>query len=364
MKNKNYYAILMAGGVGSRFWPVSTAEFPKQFHDMLGTGDTLIQKTFNRLAHLIPKENIFILTNERYNDLVFEQLPEVTKRQVVLEPAMRNTAPCILYASLKIQKENPDAVMIVAPSDHWIEDEKAFSKNVQQAFDFCAKNNALMTLGITPTFPNTGYGYIEYNLEPEALEDVYIKSVNQFREKPDYETAKTFIEQGNFLWNAGIFMWSVKSVVASFKNNQPTLYALFKNGIGAYNTDFEDDFIRDNYAKAENISVDYAIMEKSKNVFVIAAEFDWNDLGTWGSLYDKLDKDSSGNAVVNSRILTEDASGNMIRTKNDKVVVVDGLQDYIIVDKDEVLLIYPKAKEQDIKKVLQKVKTTYGDHLG
>lgn len=354
----------MAGGVGSRFWPVSTEEFPKQFHDMLGTGDTLIQKTFNRLAHLIPKENIFILTNERYNDLVFEQLPEVTKRQVVLEPAMRNTAPCILYASLKIQKENPDAVMIVAPSDHWIEDENAFSKNVQQAFDFCAKNNALMTLGITPTFPNTGYGYIEYNLESEASEDVYIKSVNQFREKPDYETAKTFIEQGNFLWNAGIFMWSVKSVVEAFKNNQPTLYALFENGIGAYNTNFEDDFIRDNYAKAENISVDYAIMEKSKNVFVIAAEFDWNDLGTWGSLYDKLDKDNSGNAVVNARTLTEDASGNMIRTKNDKVVVVDGLQDYIIVDKDEVLLIYPKAKEQDIKKVLQKVKTTYGDHLG
>lgn len=354
----------MAGGVGSRFWPVSTEEFPKQFHDMLGTGDTLIQKTFNRLAHLIPKENIFILTNERYNDLVFEQLPEVTKRQVVLEPAMRNTAPCILYASLKIQKENPDAVMIVAPSDHWIEDENAFSKNVQQAFDFCAKNNALMTLGITPTFPNTGYGYIEYNLESEASEDVYIKSVNQFREKPDYETAKTFIEQGNFLWNAGIFMWSVKSVVEAFKNNQPTLYALFENGIGTYNTNFEDDFIRDNYAKAENISVDYAIMEKSKNVFVIAAEFDWNDLGTWGSLYDKLDKDNSGNAVVNARTLTEDASGNMIRTKNDKVVVVDGLQDYIIVDKDEVLLIYPKAKEQDIKKVLQKVKTTYGDHLG
>ncbi|WP_418602550.1 mannose-1-phosphate guanylyltransferase [Hwangdonia sp.] len=358
--NKNYYAILMAGGVGSRFWPVSTEAFPKQFHDMLGTGDTLIQKTFNRLAHLIPKENIFILTNERYNDLVFEQLPEVTKRQVVLEPAMRNTAPCILYASLKIQKENPDAVMIVAPSDHWIEDENIFAKNVQQAFDYCAENNALMTLGITPTFPNTGYGYIEFdNASAEA-----IKSVNQFREKPDYETAKTFIAQGNFLWNAGIFMWSVKSVVEAFKNNQPALYALFENGISAYNTDAEDDFIRINYEKAENISVDYAIMEKSNNVFVIAAEFDWNDLGTWGSLYDKLDKDKAGNAVVNSRTLTEEASGNMIRTKNDKVVVVDGLQDYIIVDKDEVLLIYPKSKEQDIKKVLQKVKHKFGNHLG
>ena len=358
--NKNYYAILMAGGVGSRFWPVSTEEFPKQFHDMLGTGDTLIQKTFNRLAKLIPQENIFILTNERYNDLVFEQLPTVTKRQVVLEPAMRNTAPCILYASLKIQKENPDAIMIVAPSDHWIEDETTFSNNVQQAFDFCSKNDALMTLGIQPTFPNTGYGYIEF----DKTSNDNIKAVDQFREKPDYNTAKAFIEQGNFLWNAGIFMWSVKSVVAAFQNNQPVLYELFKSGLSKYNTDQEYDFIQENYAKSENISVDYAIMETSKNVYVIAAEFDWNDLGTWGSLYDKLDKDTNGNAVVNTRTLTEDASGNMIRTANNKIVVVDGLQDYIIVDKEDVLLIYPKSKEQDIKKVLQKVKGKFGEQYG
>jgi mannose-1-phosphate guanylyltransferase len=358
--NKNYYAILMAGGVGSRFWPVSTQDFPKQFHDMLGTGDTLIQKTFNRLANLIPKENIFILTNERYNDLVFKQLPEVTKRQVVLEPAMRNTAPCILYAALKIQKENQDAVMIVAPSDHWIEDEKAFSQNVQQAFDFCSQNDALMTLGIQPTFPNTGYGYIEYNKSTTSD----IKPVNQFREKPDYETAKKFIAQGNFLWNAGIFMWSVSSVINAYKKNQPELYQLFQNGIEVYNTNLEDEFINTNYSKAENISVDYAIMESSKNVFVLPATFDWNDLGTWGSLYDKLDKDNNNNAVVNARTLTEDASGNMIRTQGDKIVVVDGLQDYIIVDKDEVLLIFPKTKEQDIKKVLQKVKSTFGEHYG
>ncbi|MCF6296353.1 MAG: mannose-1-phosphate guanylyltransferase [Flavobacteriaceae bacterium] len=358
--NKNYYAILMAGGVGSRFWPVSTQDFPKQFHDMLGTGETLIQKTFSRLSKLIPSENIFILTNERYNDLVFRQLPEVTKRQVVLEPAMRNTAPCILYASLKIQKENPDAVMIVAPSDHWIEDETAFTKNVQQAFDFCSQNDALMTLGIQPTFANTGYGYIEYDKSANNA----IKPVSQFREKPDYDTAKEFIAQGNFLWNAGIFMWSVNSVVKAFQNNQPELFELFKKGIEVYNTDFEDDFVRDNYAKAENISVDYAIMEMSKNVFVLPAEFDWNDLGTWGSLYDKLDKDDNGNAVVNARTLTEDASGNMIRTKNDKIVVVDGLQDYIIVDKDDVLLIIPKSKEQDIKKVLQKVKDKFGEYYG
>lgn len=360
MKNQNYYAILMAGGVGSRFWPVSTQNFPKQFHDMLGTGDTLIQKTFQRLAKLIPEENIFILTNERYNDLVIEQLPSITKRQVVLEPAMRNTAPCILYASLKIQKENENAVMIVAPSDHWIEDEDAFSKNVQIAFDYCESNDALMTLGITPTFPNTGYGYIEY----DKSSDVDIKPVKQFREKPDYKTAKSFLAQGNFLWNAGIFMWSAKSVVAAFQRNQPELYQLFERGYDIYNTDAEDDFIKNNYSKAENISVDYALMEKSDNVFVIPATFDWNDLGTWGSLYDKLDKDAHDNAVVNARVLAEDASGNMIRSNKDKIVVVDGLKDYIIVDKDEVLLIFPKEKEQDIKKVLQNVKANFGEEYG
>lgn len=360
MQNKNYYAILMAGGVGSRFWPVSTESFPKQFHDMLGTGDTLLQKTFQRLNKLIPTENIFILTNEKYNDLVLQQLPEVKQKQVVLEPAMRNTAPCILYASLKIQKLNPDAVMIVAPSDHWIEDETAFTQNVQQAFQFCEQNDALMTLGIKPTFPNTGYGYIECGNDSEEN----ISEVIQFREKPDYNTAKQFLAQGNFLWNAGIFMWSASSVINAFKNNQPELFQHFNKGMELYNTDAEAEFIEENYAKAENISVDYAIMESSKNVYVIPATFDWNDLGTWGSLYDKLDKDQNQNAVVNAKTLVEDASGNMIRTAKEKVVVVDGLNDYIIVDKDEVLLIFPKTKEQDIKKVLQNVKNTFGEHYG
>jgi len=358
--NKNYYAILMAGGVGSRFWPVSTQDFPKQFHDMLGTGETLIQKTFSRLSQIIPKENIFILTNERYNDLVFKQLPEVTKRQVVLEPAMRNTAPCILYAALKIQKENPNAVMIVAPSDHWIENEDAFTQNVQQAFEFCSRKNVLMTLGITPTFPNTGYGYIEY----DKTSNQDIKVVNQFREKPDYETAKEFIAKGNFLWNAGIFMWSVSSVISAFKNNQPELYILFEQGIDVYNTDFEDDFVRDNYGKSENISVDYAIMEKSDNVYVLPATFDWNDLGTWGSLYDKLEKDGHNNAILNAMSLAENAEGNIIRTKKDKLVVVDGLNNYIIVDEGNTLLIYPKSKEQDIKKILQRFKTKYVENYG
>lgn len=347
----------MAGGVGSRFWPVSMNSFPKQFHDMLGTGETLIQKTFQRLSKFIPKQNIYILTNADYNDLVLEQLPDISQEQVVLEPAMRNTAPCILYAALKIQKENPDALMLVAPSDHWIEDEAAFSKNVLTAFDFCEQNDALMTLGIQPTFPNTGYGYIEYDTETENV----VKPVKQFREKPDYATARSFIKQGNFVWNAGIFMWSVASVLKAFKTNQPELFQLFEHGIPSYNTASESEFIAENYVKADNISVDYAIMESSKNVYVLSAEFDWNDLGTWGSLYDKLDKDEDNNAVVNARTLVEDASGNMIRTKDNKIVVVDGLNDYIIIDKDDVLLIYPKAKEQDIKGIRNKVRDTFGD---
>ena len=355
--NKNYFAVLMAGGVGSRFWPVSTSTYPKQFHDMLGTGKTLIQKTFDRLNKFIPTENILILTNERYNDLVLQQLPMVGQDQVVLEPAMRNTAPCILYAALKIQKMNPDAVMIVAPSDHWIEDEKAFENDVKACFDKCEHEQVLCTLGIQPTFPNTGFGYIEF----EKGSDKNLKKVSQFREKPDYETAKEFLAQGNFLWNAGIFMWSVKTIVEAFKNYQPGQFDLFQKGLSCYNTTEEQSFIQENYPKAENISIDYAILEQSKSIFTLPATFDWNDLGTWGALYDKLDKDDAKNAVVNSKTILQDAKGNMIRTPKGKIVVVDGLEDYIIVDKEEVLLIYPKAKQQDIKKVLGQVKEKFGD---
>ena len=347
----------MAGGVGSRFWPVSTQDFPKQFHDMLGTGETLIQNTFRRLANIIPEENIFILTNERYNDLVFEQLPSLTQRQVVLEPEMRNTAPCILYASLKIKKENEDAIMIVAPSDHWIEDQNAFTQNVEEAFNFCSQNDALMTLGITPTFPNTGYGYIEFDNSSE----VSIKPVEQFREKPNYETAKSFLSQGNFLWNAGIFMWSVKSIIASFKKNLPEMYQLFSEGIEVLNTPDEQQFITDNYEKSENISIDYGILEKSKNVFLKKAEFDWNDLGTWGALHDKLEKDKDQNAIVNAIPHFNDASGNMIYTALEKLVVIDGIKDYIIIDKEGVLMIYPKEKEQEIKNLLSDIKTRFNN---
>ncbi len=341
----------MAGGVGSRFWPVSTTEFPKQFHDMLGAGSTLIQKTFDRLSQIIPAENILILTNEKYNDLVLEQLPMVKQEQVLLEPAMRNTAPCILYASLKIKKQNPDALMVVAPSDHWIEDENAFVENLQQCFDFCAQQDALMTLGIQPTFPNTGYGYIEFDKSDKNP----IKRVSQFREKPDYATAKEFIDSGNFLWNGGIFIWSVKAITTAFDNFQPEMNALFMKGYESYNTHREKHFINAHYAQAANVSIDYAILEKASNVYVLPATFDWNDLGTWGSLHEKLPKDDNNNAVVNATVILENASNNIIRTEGTKLIVIDGLNDYIIVDKDEVLLIYPKNKEQEIKAIVSKI---------
>jgi mannose-1-phosphate guanylyltransferase len=354
--NKDYYAVIMAGGIGSRFWPVSTQEFPKQFHDMLGTGQTLLQKTFSRLNKIIPSENIYILTNEMYLEITLKQLPEISKKQVVLEPAMRNTAPCILLSALKIKKENPNAVMLVAPSDHWIEDENAFAGDIKTCFDAAEKDNILLTLGIEPTFPNTGYGYIESD-KNDASE---IKKVKQFREKPDYETAKQFLAAGNFQWNAGIFIWSVKSIVASFEKHLAEMNLLFSKGIPVLNTSEEKKFIEKNYSEAENISIDFGILEKADNVFMKKATFDWNDLGTWGALYDKLDKDGNDNSVVNAETLIKNSKNNMVFTDSKKLVVLDGIEDYIVVDKKDVLLLFPKKKEQEIKELLKEVSTKFG----
>ncbi len=354
--NKNYYAVIMAGGIGSRFWPVSTQDFPKQFHDMLGTGQTLLQKTFSRLNKIIPSENIYILTNEMYLEITLKQLPEISEKQVVLEPAMRNTAPCILLSALKIKKENPNAVMLVAPSDHWIEDENAFAGDIKTCFDAAEKNNILLTLGIEPSFPNTGYGYIESD-KNDASE---IKKVKQFREKPDYETAKQFLAAGNFLWNAGIFIWSVKSIVASFENHLSEMNLLFSKGMAVLNTSEEKKFIDLNYPEAENISIDYGILEKANNVYLKKATFDWNDLGTWGALYDKLDKDENNNSVVNADTYFKDSKNNMVFTNTKKLVVLDGIEDYIVVDNEEVLLLFPKKKEQEIKQLLSEVSNKFG----
>ncbi len=359
-KNKNYYALLMAGGVGSRFWPVSVEAYPKQFHDMLGTGDTLLQKTFNRLAKLVPEDQILILTNSKYNDLVKEQIPQIAQKNIVLESAMRNTAPCILLSALKVEKENPDAVMIVAPSDAWIEDEDAFVHDLQIAFDASQGDNVITTIGIQPTFPNTGYGYINYDQSDSA----FAKAVKRFTEKPDYNTAKQFFESGEYLWNAGMFIWSAQTVLNGFKAHLPEMYDLFAKGIPVYNTSDEQEFINENYPNAENISIDYGIMEKHEHVKVVPATFDWNDLGTWGSLYEKIDKDSDENAIVNARVITSNTSGTIIKTERNKVVVVDGLQDYIIVEKEDVLVIVPKSKEQDIKEIRNAVQSKFGRNLG
>ena len=354
--NKNYYAVIMAGGVGSRFWPVSTSAYPKQFHDMLGTGDSLIQKTFKRLSRLVPEEQILISTNNGYKDLVQEQLPQVSDAQLVLEPVMRNTAPCILMAALKIQKENPDAVMVVAPSDHWIEDEQAFTDNIEQCFQAASNADLLMTLGIKPTFPNTGYGYIQYQQDASSG----VKPVIRFTEKPDYETAKAFLAEGNYVWNSGMFIWSVASIIKAFQNSLPDMYALFMEGMAQYNTPAEFDFVDARFPEAENITIDYGIMEQANNVNVLPATFDWNDLGAWGALYDKLPKDQQNNVVVRAKSQMNNATGNMVYTAEEKVVVIEDLHDFIVVEKKDVLVIVPKAKEQEIKRILNQVKDKFG----
>lgn len=356
--NKNYYAVIMAGGVGSRFWPVSTQKFPKQFHDMLGKGDSLLQKTFKRLARLIPTENILIATNTRYKDLVLEQLEDAKENQLLLEPAMRNTAPCILYAALKIKEQNPDGVMIVAPSDHWIEDEKTFTENIKTSFEACANQDILMTLGIQPSFANTGYGYIHF--ENNGTE---IKKVKQFTEKPELAVAEQFLASGEYLWNAGIFIWSVASILKAFESSLPKMTTLFCEGNKVYNTEFEDDFITSNYGLAEDISIDYGIMQKATNIYVLPVDFGWNDLGTWSSLYDKLEKDEKKNAVVNAKAIFRNASGNMISTQSKKHIVIQGLDDYIVVEKEDMLLIVPKKDDQNIKQIVADVRSTFGDEL-
>ncbi|TDQ23852.1 mannose-1-phosphate guanylyltransferase [Tenacibaculum caenipelagi] len=352
--NSNYYAVIMAGGVGSRLWPVSTEKYPKQFHDLLGTGESLLQRTFSRINQLVPSENILIATNKRYEELVLEQLPKISSKQVLLEPTMRNTAPCILYAALKIRQQNENAVILVAPSDHWIENEAEFIKNIETSFNACSQEDILMTLGIQPSHPNTGYGYIQF--EENSSE---IKKVKTFTEKPNLEKATQFLASGDYLWNAGIFVWSVSSILDSFKKHLPEMVNILETEDNVYNTNFEDDFIKRNYEKCENISIDFGIMERSEKVHVLPVDFGWDDLGTWGSLYNKLGKDTHQNATVGATTIFKDANGNMVSTKNGKKVVVQGLQDFIIVEKDDVLVICPRKDEQDIKQLRTEAKEKF-----
>ncbi len=348
----NYYAVIMAGGVGSRFWPVSTEEFPKQFHDMLGTGQSLIQRTFERINMLVPTENMFIATNKKYEKLVLNQLKNIKENQLLLEPEMRNTAPCILYSALKIYSQNPDAVMLVAPSDHWIDNKFEFLKNIKTAFETCLQEDILMTLGIQPDHANTGYGYIKFENSPTE-----IKKVENFTEKPNLETAEQFLSSGNYLWNAGIFVWSVKSIIKAFKKYLPKMVEILSAEI--YNTPKETSFITSNYGKCENISIDFGIMERAENVKVLPVDFGWSDLGTWGSLYKKMDKDNDENVVIEAKTMFKNSKGNIVRMENKKRVVIQGLQDFIIVENDDILLICPKKDEQNIKEIQEEFKNEF-----
>ena len=359
-KKDNYYAILMAGGVGSRFWPASKANNPKQFQDILGVGETLFQTTFKRLSRLIPSENIYILTNKEYVEMVKKQVPKIDEEQIVAEPEMRNTAPSILLGALKIQKKNPDASIVVAPSDHWIREEESFIENIQTAFDLVENDKRLFTLGIKPTSANTGYGYIKYDQE----EKTEFKKVEKFTEKPGKKKAEEFLESGNYAWNAGIFVWKASYIIENFKEHLKELYDLFMKGEDKLNTPEEKEFLENNYGLAPNISIDYGIMEKSENVFMIPTDFDWNDLGTWSSVQSELPSDEHGNTTVNCRLLSEGSENNIISTSQKKVVVIKGLSDYIVVDDDDVLMIIPKKDEQEIKEWRNKVIDTFGEELG
>ena len=334
----------MAGGIGSRFWPMSTQKFPKQFHDILGTGRTMIQQTFDRINQLIPKENIYVITNQEYVELTQQQLPDIPADNIVGEPAMKNTSACNLFMAKKIEAVNPNASIIVMPADHLILKEKAFLEKVELGFTLTAEHDYLVTLGITPTRPDTGYGYIQFIQENN---ENYSK-VKTFTEKPNLEIAKSFIESGDFLWNAGIFVWSVKSILSAFKKYLPEMANQFNSC--EYNCEAEQECIGLIYPTVSKISIDNGILEKAENVYVIPANLGWSDLGTWTSVYTNADKNDDNNAISSKNVLTYNSKGNMIRIKNqNKAAVIDGLKNYIIVDTEKALLICPRDNDQLIK---------------
>ena len=343
------YVAIMAGGVGSRFWPGSREARPKQFLDMLGTGKSLLRLTFERFLPVCPAAHIFVVTNAAYKDLVMEQIPELSDNQVICEPSRNNTAPCVAYTAFKLSALDPDANLVITPADHIVLKEQVFLEKIQQALDFAERQDALVTLGIEPSRPDTGYGYIHFG---EAA-DANVRKVLRFTEKPSLEIALQFLESGEYLWNAGIFVWSVRSVLSAFATHSPEIYQIFQQGESVYNTEKEADFISRFYPGTPNISVDFAIMEKASNVYTIPAEFGWSDLGTWASLYEECPKDPQNN-VLQGNVLALDSSNSLIRAQEGKLVVVKDIDDYIIVDTADVLLIYPKSKEQEIKRELDK----------
>ena len=358
MKNNNSYCVIMAGGAGTRFWPVSRQQHPKQFLDILGTGKTLLQQTFARFEKIIPKENIFIVTSRSYKELVLQQLPELNPQGLLLEPMRRNTAPCIAYAVHKINAENPKAQIVVAPSDHLILQEDAFLEQVSKGFDFCAEHDAIVTLGIKPSRPDTGYGYIQFVGE---ISDTSVCKVKTFTEKPNIDLAKSFVASGDFLWNSGLFISSVFSMIKAFDIHLPEMNQIFTEGKSAYNTEVEQSFLDRAYMPCTNISIDYGIIEKAENVYVIPSEFGWSDLGTWGSLYENADKDKGGNALVGKRTILSDSQNCVVHMPNDKLAVIHGLDGFIVVESDGILLICKKEQEQEIRQLVNRVKTYVGE---
>ncbi len=360
--NKNNYCVIMAGGVGSRFWPMSKTQKPKQFIDVLGIGRTLIQQTFDRFKPICPNENIFVVTNDIYYDIVKEQLPDINPKHILTEPLRRNTAPCIAYANQKIMLENNNANIIVAPADHLIIKEEEFHRVINNGLKFTKSNDVLLTLGIKPSRPDTGYGYIQINNEDEVdFENNNLKKVKTFTEKPNKEMAEFFMKSGEFFWNSGIFIWSLNSINNAFSKHLNDVQLLFNEGVAAYNTDSEIDFIKNTYSKCQNISIDYGVMEKADNVYVLKADFGWSDLGTWGALYENRVKNNDNNVLSSDNILTYNTSNCIIELPKDKLAVVQGLEDYIIVEYDGTLLICKKTDEQMIKQFVTDVQTLKGD---
>ena len=353
----------MAGGIGARFWPMSKTSHPKQFIDILGTGKTLLQQTFERLLKICPKENIYIVTNEIYKEMVLNQLEGISENQVLCEPMRRNTAPAIAYAAYKIKEKNPDANLVVAPSDHIILKEDIFTDVILSAINAASKNDWLLTLGITPSRPDTGYGYIQYCDTMPFPDDKRIKKVKTFTEKPNLELAMTFLLSGDFLWNSGIFVWSLKSILDAFGKYLPDVDSIFRDGSGKYNTKDETDFINTVYPVCKNISIDYGVMEKADNVYVLASDFGWSDLGTWGSLFDIRQKDDNNNAIVGKNVLTFDSKNCIVNMPEDKLVVMQGLDDFIVVEDEGILLLCRKQDEQNIREIVNKVKIEKGDRF-
>ena len=353
----------MAGGLGTRFWPMSRTSHPKQFIDILGTGQTLIQQTYNRFLSICKKDQIYIVTNEIYRALIKEQIPEITDKQILCEPARRNTAPCIAYACYKIARENPDANIVVAPSDHIILKEDSFTDIIKSALKASAKNDWLLTLGIKPSRPDTGYGYIQFNQDFNYEDEKRIKKVKTFTEKPVLEMAESFLQSGDFLWNAGIFVWSLKSILNAFEKHLPEINLLFKEGCSKLNTEKEAEFIKQTYTLCKSISIDYGVMEKADNVHVIRSDFGWSDLGTWGSLYETRTKNAEGNAVVGKNVMMYDSNNCIVNMPAEKLVVLQGLDDYIVVESDNILLVCKKSDEQLLRKFVNDVLIEKGEQF-